>query len=257
MRGPLSRTPERDGVRDEGSSYHRGMDVRLHEGLLCAKVGGRIPKVCLLCGATKEIVRRRQEYAVGASYGAGAGAAGGVIGAVVASQLRHVDRGLAAMLLVGIVVVVSIVAMLAHRASPKVELELPLCQACDARWAEGLSYRTWILLAVGVFFVLVVVGMALDAMLLLGLGMLVLFGVLAWAWASGQRERFVQVGWVQASEVGLRLKDEIARAVIERAEKNVERRARKAAEAGLAEGEPEPALPLAGEGGGADDAGDA
>jgi len=210
--------------------YSSGMDVRLHQGLLCARVGGRIPKVCLLCGATKEIVRRRQEYAVGASYGAGAGAGGGVIGAAVASQVRHMDRGLAAMIIVGLVAVIAVVATVASRATPKVELELPLCVACDGRWAEGLRNRTWILLAVGVFGALTIAGIALDAMMLLVAAMLVLFGVLGWAWATGQRGRFLEVGWVQASEIGLRVKDEIARAVLERAHKNAERRAKKAVE---------------------------
>jgi len=203
------------------------MDVRLHEGLLCARVGGRIPKVCLLCGGTQEIARRRQEYAVGASYGAGAGAGGGVVGAAVASQIRHMDPGLAAAVIVGIVVVLAVVVTVANRATPKVELELPLCATCDGRWAEGLRNRTWILLALGAFGALTVAGIALDAMVLLVIAMLLLFGVLGWAWATGQRARFLEVGWARADEVGLRVKDEIARKVLERAQKNDERRAAK------------------------------
>ncbi|MFN7700918.1 MAG: hypothetical protein ACK5U8_23695, partial [Deltaproteobacteria bacterium] len=84
------------------------MNVRLHDGLLCAEVGGRIPKVCLLCGATKDVVRRTQEYPIGASYGTGAGTAGGVVGALTAQSLRHVDRAVAVGAIVGLVAVVSV-----------------------------------------------------------------------------------------------------------------------------------------------------
>jgi len=205
------------------------MDVRLHEGLLCAKVGGRIPKVCLLCGATKDVVRRHQEYAVGASYGAGAGAGGGVVGAMVAQSLRGMDRGLAAAVIVGIVVVVAVGATLAHRATPTIPMELPLCQTCDGRWADAMQHRIWLLLALALFFALVVIGIALDAMMILGASMLVLVASLAAAWALGLRNRVLHVGWVKAHEIAFRVSPEIATKVLERAERKTRKGAGAAA----------------------------
>ncbi|MBN8614487.1 MAG: hypothetical protein J0L92_28060 [Deltaproteobacteria bacterium] len=199
------------------------MDVRLHDGMLCARTDGTIPKVCLLCGATKDVVRRTQEYPIGASYGAGAGAGGGVVGALVAQSLRGIDRMLAAMVITGIVVVVAIGAWMAHRATPRVAMALPLCTRCDARWAEGEQRRTWFVLALGVFLLLTVVGIALDAMWLLGAGLALVLGLVLFARATDQAKRFVQVGFVQKDEIGLRLSKEIAEMIVERARRRAEK----------------------------------
>lgn len=206
-----------------GPLYLRPVDVRLHDGMLCARTDGRIPKVCLLCGATKDVVRRTQEYGVGTNYGAGAGAGGGVAGALVAQSLRGLDRGLAAAVITGLVAVVVLVAWVAHRATPKVALELPLCKSCDGRWAEAEQRRVWILLALGLFLALVVVGIGLDAMWLLGVALLLVFGLLAFAKLTGQAERFAKVGFVKREEIGLRLAPEIAEKIVERAKRRAER----------------------------------
>jgi hypothetical protein len=208
------------------------MDVRIHEGLLCARVEGTIPKVCLLCGATKDVVRRQQEYAVGTSYGPGVVVAGGAFGSMVARSVRGLDRGVAAMAVVALVAVVVIAAAAAHRAMPKVAVSLPLCRRCDGRWAEGESYRLWLLVAVGVFFALVVVGMALDSTLAMVGGLVVLVALLGGAFAAGLKERFLQIVRVDRSEIAMRVPEPIAQKVIERAE----RRAKKAAAAVEGEG---------------------
>jgi hypothetical protein len=208
------------------------MDVRLHEGLLCARVDGTIPKVCLLCGATKDVVRRNQEYAIGTSYGTGAGAAGGVAGAMVASSLRGLDRGTAAMAVVALVAVVVAIAVVANRATPKIAMSLPLCQRCDGRWAEGESYRLWVLVAIGLFFALVVVGMALESTPAMVGGLVVLVASLVGAYVLGLKDRFLQIARVDRKEIAMRVPEPIAQKVIERAE----RRAKKAAEAAKTNG---------------------
>jgi hypothetical protein len=191
--------------------------------MLCARTDGTIPKVCLLCGATKDVVRRTQEYPLGASYGAGAGAGGGVVGALVAQSLRGIDRMLAAMVVAGIVVVVAIGAWIAHRATPKVAMSLPLCTGCDGRWAEGEQRRTWFVLALVVFLLLTVGGIALDAMWMLGAGLALVLGLVLFARATDQAKRFVQVGFVQKDEIGFRLSREIAEKIVERAKRRAER----------------------------------
>lgn len=202
------------------------MDVRLHDGLLCAKVGGRIPKVCLLCGATKDVVRRTQEYPIGASYGTGAGAVGGVVGALTAQSLRHVDRTVAVGVMVGLVAVVSVVAFVAHRITPRVAMELPLCTSCDGRWAEGEARRVWIFAAIGLFLALVLTGFALDAMALMVAGLAVILGVVGFAKVTDQAQRFAQIGFVQKDEVGFRVSPEIAAKIVERAKRRADQAAK-------------------------------
>jgi hypothetical protein len=207
------------------------MDVRLHDGLLCAKVGGRIPKVCLLCGATKDVVRRTQEYPIGASYGTGAGAVGGVVGALTAQSLRHVDRAVAVGVIVGLVAVVSVVAFVAHRATPRVSMELPLCTRCDGRWAEAEGRRVWIISAIGLFLALVLAGFALDAMVLMVAGLAVILGAVGFAKVTDQAQRFAQVGFVQKEEIGFRVGPEIAAKIVERAQRRADQASKDASEA--------------------------
>lgn len=202
------------------------MDVRIHDGMLCARTEGRIPKVCLLCGATKDVVRRTQEYPVGASYGASAGAGGGVLGAMVAQSLRGLERSVAAMAIVAIVGVVIVGAWLAHRATPMVSIALPLCTTCDGRWAEGQERRTWFLGVVVLFFALIVLGIALDAMWLLAAGLALVFGLIAFAKLTDQAKRFVAVGFVKREEIGFRLETQIAEKIVERARRREERASR-------------------------------
>lgn len=201
------------------------MDVRLHDGLLCAKVGGRIPKVCLLCGATKDVVRRTQEYPIGASYGTGAGAAGGVVGAITAQSLRHMERSLALGAIIGLVAVVSVVAFVAHRITPRVTTEIPLCAGCDARWAEAEGRRVWFLVAVAMFLALVLAGFALDAMALMAAGLAVILLAVVFAKVTDQAKRFAQIGFVQKDEIGFRLSAEVAQKVLERARRREDKAA--------------------------------
>ncbi|MFO0713337.1 MAG: hypothetical protein U0353_26015 [Sandaracinus sp.] len=199
------------------------MDVRLEQGLLCARVGGRIPKVCLLCGATKDVGRRTQEYAVGASYGTGAGAAGGVFGAIMAQSLRNVDRTLAVGAIVSLLAVVSVGAYIAHRLTPRVAMRVPLCGSCESRWAEAEARRIWYLLGLVEFLVLVLAGLALDATALMIAGMLVLIALVTAAKITDQAERFAQVGFVKKDEIGFRVSKEIAEKMIERAQRRADK----------------------------------
>ncbi len=205
------------------------MDVRIHDGMLCARTDGRIPKVCLLCGATRDVVRRTQEYPVGTSYGASAGAGGGVVGALVAQSLRGLDHMVAATAIVGLVAVVAVGAWLAHRATPKITIELPLCTACDGRWAEAQQRQTWFIIAIGVFLGLVVTGIALDAMWLLGAALAWVLALVAFALVTEQAKRFLHVGFVTKTEIGFRVSKEIGEKVVERARRRAAREEQPAA----------------------------
>jgi uncharacterized membrane protein YhiD involved in acid resistance len=128
-----------------------------------------------------------------------------------------------------------VVALVAHRATPRVAMELPLCTRCDGRWAEAEGRRVWFLAAVGLFFALGLAGLALDAIALMVAGLAVILGAVAFAKMTDQAKRFAQVGFVQKDEVGFRVSAEIAQTIVDRAK----RRADKAAAREPVDGEPE------------------
>jgi hypothetical protein len=127
------------------------------------------------------------------------------------------DRGLAIGAVVGLVSLVSVVALVAHRITPRVAMELPLCTACDGRWAEAEARRVWLILAVGVFLALVLAGLALDAIALMVAGLAVILLAVVFAKVTDQAKRFAQVGFVQKEEIGFRVSGEIAEKILERA----------------------------------------
>jgi len=105
-----------------------------------SKVGGvvvdmreRIPKVCLKCGATKSIVRRVEVLTVASQNAATMGMGMGAVGATVAAIARN-NRDAAIPVVLAAIAGVTVFAVVMHRGAEKVELELPLCETCNARW---------------------------------------------------------------------------------------------------------------------------
>src|SRR5690606_867928 len=80
--------PEKTRAR---GAYPAAMDLRAEGDLLVVHESARIPKVCVKCGATKDVTRHEIAFAVGHAA-SGAGLAGGAIGAAVASTLRNAFR---------------------------------------------------------------------------------------------------------------------------------------------------------------------
>lgn len=207
--------------------YHPRMasSLRIENGLLCVPVGTRIPKVCLLCGATKGIVRRNQTYTVG-SGGVAVGGVGGVLGAVFAQSMRGLDRGTVALAFAVLIGGGGAIAYLVDRFAKKVEVALPLCEACDGRWAEGVEKRRIVLAGLALFGVLVVVGYVIESVLTVGVGFGILAVLLLFAWSAGLRDRFVQVGSVKTDVVAFRISEETAQKVVARAERKAARKDR-------------------------------
>lgn len=164
--------------------------------------GKKLPAVCLKCGAKKDIVRRK-ETLVAASASQGLGAVGGVCGVMAARAMR--EDPVAAAFVVGACLAGSLaVGIIVHRQSPKVELALPLCGACNAKWDQGITVRRAILAALcfaGVAFAYgffahdttgyVVGGMAMGAIVIAAL-------------AFRLRDRFVYAFDIRGTTVSLR-----------------------------------------------------
>jgi hypothetical protein len=203
------------------------MDVRIVGESLAARVGGRIPKVCLKCGATKEITRRDQDFVLGTAGAMGA-SGGAVIGVAVAASLRSGPLRDDPMLQVVIIVVVFAIAIglaLAWNARQKrVTLALPLCPACNESWNDGLRIRKQLLVGIAAMGVLVLVGIATEAMLFMGLGMVVFLIVLAVAVGAKIPARMIQAEWAKEREVALKIDRAIADKVVEKARKREEKK---------------------------------
>jgi ribosomal protein L40E len=98
-----------------------------------------LPAICLKCGAKKHIVRRNEKLTA-ASASQGLGAIGGVCGVMVARAMKD-DPVAGAFVLVTTFAGVIVVGLVVHAYTPKVNLALPLCRDCNAKWSTGLTAR--------------------------------------------------------------------------------------------------------------------
>lgn len=189
---------------------------------LVVPAGTRLPKICLKCGAKKNVVRRERPYTIG-----GLGQSGGVAGGLVAAAMGPVIRTLDAVTAVGVVTGVAAVlgtgAWLWERSLPKHQLGLPLCETCNAAWTEGEATRTRWLVVLFAAFALGGVGYALSSVPLMfvgGLAVVLAIGLIA---AARLPTLFVSSTTVTPTEVHLRVAPEIADVVVARAAKRAER----------------------------------
>ncbi|MDQ3037885.1 MAG: hypothetical protein M3Y87_36155 [Myxococcota bacterium] len=199
--------------------------MRAEGDLLIVRERARIPKICVKCGATRDVVRRHQQFAMG-HHGAGAGAAGGVVGAALASSMRGTfrdDPAMMAAVLVGIVGVVSVGAWIAHGATSKLQLDVPLCRTHDAAIDAALQHRTWLLLGLALAGLLGAFGVAVSSVAL-GITAVAIFAlVLVLAYGLGMPKAWIPTRWARGGEVAIAVGPELAQKLVARAEKRAKK----------------------------------
>lgn len=215
--------------------------VQEKAGLLIVPDGARIPKVCLKCGAKKNVVRRDQTYVVGI-LGRGGPWVGAGIGAGMAAGLRQIFRGDHALiaLAIGVISLVVVVGALAvYAASRKIVLALPLCEEHDAHFELARRRRPIVLAAVGVGLAAALAGMAAEIVGVVLLGILIVVVAAIAARSTRMHEAFVPAAHVSNEHVLLHIDPELARDIAERARKRETKhqaeRARRPGRVGAAE----------------------
>lgn len=204
--------------------------VRAQGELLVVPEGARIPKVCLKCGATKEVVRNEQSYIVSAIGRAGPWV-GGAIGAGTASVVRNVFRDDWAMqaIAIGVICVAAAgIGVVVHVGSRKVTLELPLCTEHDAKLAAARRNRVPFVGGAVLALSAMLLGMGMESVAVAALGGVLLVVLIVAARAAKMHEAWVHAAAVTEEHVALRVGEDLARSIAERAEK---RAAKKAADA--------------------------
>ena len=190
--------------------------------------GARIPKVCVKCGATKDVSRHEIPFAVGHAA-SGAGLAGGAIGAGVASVLRNVFRdepALMALVLALLLCGGSLVAWVVSTRTPKIHVRVPLCEEHGARLDRARRNRTGLLVALGVASLIILAGMGAEAWPVVGLGLVLIFAALAYVLATGMRGAWVRARWAKDEHVALVVDPHTAEKIIERAARRAAKRQR-------------------------------
>lgn len=198
--------------------------------LLVVPSGARLPKVCLKCGARKDVVRREGKYTIG-GLGQSGGIVGGAVAAAMGPMLRGMERPTAVAVFGAVIVVLGGGAWLLETNARKHVIALPLCKTCDAAWAEGETLRTRFVAALLASFALLAAGYAFFSTPLLVVGGLLFVLALAMTAAARLPARFVASAGVGAAEVTLRIDPGIADDLVARAKKRAEREAAKSDEA--------------------------
>lgn len=183
--------------------------------LLVVPVGCRLPKLCLKCGTTEGVARRPKTYTVGTASSA-AGGIGGVLGASLARSMRDEEPILLVAVVTVIIALVGAGAWLVQRAAKKVELEVPLCDACLSRAAEGELLRTRLLIGLGASFVVLGAGWALSSTpVLVGGGLLFAVALVA-TFAAKLPSYFLVTPAITEKAVSFKLEPGLAERVLER-----------------------------------------
>lgn len=163
-------------------------------------VPGRLPNVCLKCGARRDVGRRSERFATPSSWLAWVGAG---LGVSVASALRSAPQ-LVPYVLVVVVVAALVLVRAAKSTATAVVVRVPLCATCDRRWSEGVVYRKRLVAAVAVLGAIAVLAYVERAMIVArpaGVGLAVLLLVAA---SLKLRGRFLEPLRVSADRVALR-----------------------------------------------------
>lgn len=190
----------------------------------------RIPKVCVKCGATKDVARHEVVFAVGHAA-SGAGLAGGAIGAGVASTLRNMFRDEPALMALVLAVLLaggSLVAWIVSTRTAKIPLQVPLCEEHGARLDRARRHRAGLLLALGIAAVLMLLGLGAEAWLVVVLGLVLIFAALAYVLATGMRSAWVAARWAKDEHVALVVGHDTAKKIVRRAEKRAAKKQREA-----------------------------
>lgn len=180
----------------------------------------RIPKVCLKCGATKSIVRRVEILTVASQNAATMGMGMGAVGATVAAIARN-NRDAAIPVVLAAIAGVTVFAVVMHRGAEKVELELPLCETCNARWNSAKRVQPAFLAGVVIAGLLCLVGWTTDGQrALLYAGAIVFALVIVAALALRPGHRLVGASRVEGPMVTLtQISPEAATKIAARLEK--------------------------------------
>ena len=188
---------------------------------------GRLPPICVRCGARHDLTATSSTFVHGTS-----GSAGGAIGGAIGASTVAMGKQATALYLVGAVVILVVIALLVREQAnaPKVTLDVPLCATCERDLAA--VRRTWRALGV---VILVLVALAVVLVLLkvyVGAG-LALIGALGCTFYVASRkfpEQFVHAERIDRGFVWLRGFGERARKRIDKSAKRVRRAAEAAGE---------------------------
>ena len=177
----------------------------------------RLPRVCLKCAATDEIVRRPEVLNVVSQSARNMGMVGGVLGAVVASTMRN-DKDLLIPLLVVLGVGLAIFSFFANKNARKVDIAIPLCPKCDERWSKAKAARPFFLAAFAGTTLGLVLGMVTESKpLLVGAGVLFVAAMI-YAVVTKPAAAFVGATWAEGSKVVLSMVNERTVAMIRNGE---------------------------------------
>jgi hypothetical protein len=206
------------------------MTITIQGALLHAPVGSRLPKVCLRCGASREVRRRAETFVVGTGQAVPIG--GSVLGVTVAMSIRAAfpDRPmLQALAILVISAVVIPLALLWNRSLARVSIAVPLCPPCEeaAERAQQLVVPSLVGLALCVLMALA--GMATGVMWLAALAIVLLLALVGVVWLVRPKQARVVPLKVNESEIVFRPAERALGKIARRLEKRAARLSREAA----------------------------
>jgi hypothetical protein len=164
----------------------------------------RLPHVCLKCGAPSKTTRTQTLHQANATSG-GMGAIGGVAGAAIAQQ-AHGDIATAITLGAGAAAVVGVVVWLLTSTGNKPTsaiVDLPLCDACDARWSAGVTVRGYILAGLGLTLIVALFGALSTLTLCYWIAAALFVGTLGFAITQRLPQRFIAGARIDETTVRL------------------------------------------------------
>jgi hypothetical protein len=173
----------------------------------------RLPRLCFKCASTDDIVRRPEILAVASQSARNMGMVGGAIGAIAASVMRN-NRALLLPLLGVLGVGIAIFSVYTSKTAQRVEVAIPLCQACDERWTKAKAARPFFLAALIASALGVLLGLASEKRELLIGGGVLFFGVGIYAILTKPAAAYVGATWAEGSCVVLTMLSERAVAMI-------------------------------------------
>jgi hypothetical protein len=193
---------------------------------------GRLPPICVRCGARHDLTTTPSTFAHTTTSSAG-GAIGGAIGAGTVAMGRQAT----VLYLVGAVVIVVVIAFLVRESAnaPKVTLDLPLCGRCEMEL--GAVRRTWRAFGAAVIGLVVaaLVLVLLKAFLVAGLAFAAMLGLTFYVNSRKFGEQFVRADRIDRGFVWLR-------GFGERARKRIDKAAKRAQKAAASDADVEPSF---------------
>ncbi len=195
------------------------MSVVVDGDLLVVPPNVSVPKICLRCGTKKELTFQPVTFAEQTNAMAG-GAVGGAFGATLVALGRQNQ----VLYLVGGAVGLVVIGLMVRQAqnAPKVEVDVPLCGACDAELRTiRTRWRTMGGLMLGLVAVTAVLAI-MEAWLFAGVSLLAVVVFTLWVARQKFAEQFLRADRVTEGFVWIR---GVGPNALKRLTKRAERRA--------------------------------